>query len=362
MNVQPNQSNQSMQPQMSQTTLYLKGMHGFGDCFHQRGPLRHLLSVYKEVWLESSSVAIYWDLIRDYGLKVINKDSPLRTQKKNAVREISTFYKGDPALEIKGPRIDKQIWYRAKDVKHLGSVLGALCESLGVPLSLGQDFRLPINPSWKRKFDGRNLLQGNVQGKPVLVYRPLVTRMKEWGGCNARNPDAQTYANLFASIREQFYVVSIADVVPGFETICDFSPSPAPFRKADLELHYGQLPMDELAVLFDQAAMVYTSPGFAVPLAQAVTTPVVAVFGGYENSRSFSVGAQWTPYLGIDPINSCQCFMHSHPCDKRIDVPNALDQLRRFASHVSTVNANVTTVRNSNPSSSRTGAPKQTVG
>jgi len=102
---------------------------------------------------------------------------------------------------------------------------------------------------------------------------------------------------------------------------------------ADLEYHHGELTFENLAQLFAEASLVYAHPGFSVPLAQSVGTPVISVFGGYENSKSFSVGAQWAPYLGVDPINSCQCFLHSHPCDKTIDVPRALEQVRKFASN-----------------------------
>jgi hypothetical protein len=65
-------------------------------------------------------------------------------------------------------------------------------------------------------------------------------------------------------------------------------------------------------------------------LSQAIGTPVIAVFGGFECSRSFSYGHRFAPTLGIDPINPCQCFSHTHQCDKRIDLPAAHADIEEF--------------------------------
>lgn len=310
----------------AQRVLYLKGMHGLGDNFHQRLFIRrYLLSgQYDQVWLETSWVSVYWDLIEKYGLKVIVKDSNLRTQEKNAKREALLFCSDiAPQASHVVIRTDKQIWYRAKDIKETGSVLGAMSACLQE--SPGDyDFRLPLKQWWVKEFN--TLSTGwNTRGKPILVYRPLVERT-EWSGCPARNPLVDVYGELYASIRDKFFVVSIADVQQGKEWIVDRHGI-----KPDLTLHKGELPVEMLAVLVKQAAMTFCSPGFAVILSQAVGTSVACVFGGYENSQSFSAGARWAPYLGIDPINSCQCFQHTHTCRKEIDVPSALSRLQEFS-------------------------------
>jgi len=65
---------------------------------------------------------------------------------------------------------------------------------------------------------------------------------------------------------------------------------------------------------------VFTSAGFGVAMAQAVSTPSIVVFGGYESAKSFSLGAKLTPFVAIEPATPCDCFKHDHACDKRVDL------------------------------------------
>jgi len=298
-------------------------MHGLGDNLHLRSILREYWSSgkYDEIQLATSWVSVYWDFIQEGWLKVVFKPTDLRTQTKNAMRELHLFAK--PEFDPNASYITKQdVWFRAQDIRERGSVLAAMCAHLDVDIGVG-DFRLPINPAWESSYV-RSILK-LADDRPIMIYRPLIMRT-EWDGCAARNPDAQVYAKLYDSVRKDFFVVSVADLVPNVEWIADHEDA-----RPNLALHSGELPIEQLACLFSHAAMVYCSPGFAVIMAQAVETPVTCVFGGYENSRSFSVGAQWAPYLGIDPIKPCQCFQHHHPCDKRIDMPSALGNIKEFA-------------------------------
>jgi ADP-heptose:LPS heptosyltransferase len=155
-----------------------------------------------------------------------------------------------------------------------------------------------------------------------MVLRPLVERT-EWRGCAARNPDPIAYAALYNGIRHRFFVVSLADLVPGAEELVTD-------LRADICLHKGEMDIEAIAGLMSRAALTFCSPGFAVPLSQAIGTPVIAVFGGFECSRSFSYGHRFAPTLGIDPINPCQCFSHTHQCDKRIDLPMAHADIEEF--------------------------------
>jgi ADP-heptose:LPS heptosyltransferase len=175
-----------------------------------------------------------------------------------------------------------------------------------------------VPPAWKAQVDA---LIGRA-AKPVMVLRPLVERT-EWRGCAARNPDPVAYAALYNSIRDRFFVVSLADLVPGVEHMVTNLP-------ADICLHKGELDIEAIAGLMARADLTFCSPGFAVPLSQAVGTPVIAVFGGFECSRSFSGGHRFAPTLGIDPINPCQCWSHTHNCDKRIDLPAAHIDIEEF--------------------------------
>ena len=131
--------------------------------------------------------------------------------------------------------------------------------------------------------------------------------------------------NLFKLIRERFFVVSVADVENGKEWIVGSHPA-----DIDVRFEKGELTFEELAALFSVAKMVFTSPGFPVVLAQAVSTPVFALFGGYEDHRSFLGGARYSPYLGIDPINPCRCFSHGHRCKKQVDIETAKTRLLEF--------------------------------
>ncbi|WP_292130934.1 hypothetical protein [Mesorhizobium sp.] len=295
-------------------SILVRGMHGLGDNLHQRAVIRQLMAR-DEVFLESSWVAPYHDLVAA-GLKILRKATPLRTQSKNADREASLFHRGPLPPRAQEVRIT----YTPDLVRARGSVLAAMCWATATDYAAA-DFRMAVPAEWLQQ--AKLLFNAWQPRKPVLVYRPLVDRT-EWGGCRNRNPDHGAYAALFDAIRDDFFVVSIADLVPGQEWIVSRQ------IRADVELHKGELDFETLAGLFKLSAGVFASPGFAVILAQAVGTPVACVFGGYENSSSFAGGARFSPTLGIDPINPCQCFSHSHACQKSIDIPAASARLRAF--------------------------------
>lgn len=295
------------------TDILIHGIHGLGDNLHQRAIVRQCMQR-GDVWLESSWVAPYHDLV-SAGLRIIRKPTSLRTQKKNADRERSQFSPLLPPRDCE----HVSIRYSADGVRMHGSVLGAMCAEAGADIEPA-DFRMPVPDAWR---DRARAVVGLVS-KPILVYRPLVERT-EWGGCAARNPDEVAYAALFDSIRDQFHVVSVADLVQGVEWISGLAVD------HDQAFHAGELDFEALAGLFSISSMVFAAPGFAVILAQAVGTPVVATFGSFECSKSFSAGARFTPYLGIDPIHPSDDFQHDASRDKAIDLPAAKHRLGAFA-------------------------------
>lgn len=296
--------------------VYVEGMGGMGDNLHQRAVVRELMRTHT-VYLQTPWPSIYHDLVGDK-LKLVRKPTRLRTQAKNMGRQ-SALFTGAPTVFERS----MSVWYARDDVVSEGSVLGAMCKSAKVT---ERDFSMPVPVEWKTA--AANLAQmwdwdSNWNGKPLLLYRPLVART-EWGGCAARNPDYDAYAEIFRAIRGRFFVVSVADLVPRTEWVVGHDVH------ADLELHQGELTFEALAGLMAMASMSYASPGFATILAQAVGTPSICIFGGYENSSSFSGGAHLAPYLGIDPIKPCSCFQHTHPCQKQIDVPRAIARVTQF--------------------------------
>jgi hypothetical protein len=284
-----------------------------GDNLHQRAIVREWMEQ-RVVYLETPWPSIYHDLVGSR-LKLVKKATKLRTQAKNMVREKDQY---DTTLRAAYGQRKVRVWYTGKDVAQCGSVLDAMCVNAHVA---NRDFRLPVPEYWR--YATMSFLHGWANGKPLMVYRPLVMRT-EWSGCAARNPDPDAYAAIFNSIRHLFYVVSVADLVQGVEWLVGTDVEP------DLQLHKGELSFELLAGLMSRATLSYASPGFATILAQAVGTPSVCVFGGYENSSSFTGGARYAPYLGIDPIEPCRCFLHDHPCQKQIDVPRAIARITHF--------------------------------
>jgi ADP-heptose:LPS heptosyltransferase len=186
------------------------------------------------------------------------------------------------------------------------------------------DYRLPVPDAWKKPALTM-LARDNPTKKPVLVYRPLVAR-PEWRGGEQRNADPMAYAELFASIRDRFYVVSVADLEPGKEWII------GPRLITDKEFHGGELVFEHLAGLFSVADLVFTSSGFGAVLAPAVGTPVISIIGGYERAKWHESGARFAPYLAIEPVTPCSCSTSvcGRTCRKGVDMPAARTRIESF--------------------------------
>lgn len=292
---------------MTKRNLYIKGMHGLGDNLHQRALIKELYERFN-IYLETSWPQIYHDFPN---IKFIAKGTKLRTQLKNQSIHRDKFLRHN----LLGRNIRYlSISYSPQMIRNLGSVLKAMNHITGTQ---NEDFSLPVLDEWYDKV--RSI---NTHGKPILIYRPLVER-KEWTGGANRNPDFNAYYELFKFLNpEKYFVISIADIEPGQEWI---TSKPI---KADLEFHKGEMNFESLAALFKISNLVYCAPGFSAVLSKAVGTPVITVFGGYENSASFTSGN--TPYLGIDTIAPCQCFSHTHPCVKIIDLIKAKEKIGEF--------------------------------
>lgn len=286
------------------TPVYIQGMHGMGDNIHQRAIIKELYQNH-DIFLETSWPQIYHDFPE---IKFIAKGTNLRTQLKNQSVNSDKFF--DMNRFSRDMRLMK-ISYSPNWIRRFKSVLKAMLVSSG---TTNTDFTLPVPDKWIEPIDTKE--------KPILVYRPLVER-KEWTGAPKRNPDQEHYRDIFDHLNPQdYFVVSIADVVEDVEWI---TSKPI---KADLEYHKGELKFEQLAGLFKQADLVYCAPGFSAVLAKAVGTPVIVIFGGYENSCSFSEGN--SPYLGIDTVEPCQCFSHTHNCNKLIDIIQAKKRIGDF--------------------------------
>ena len=147
---------------------------------------------------------------------------------------------------------------------------------------------------------------------------------KEWTGGLTRNPDEPQYAELYEMLRERFFVVSVADLVANVEWTV------GPASRADVCFHRGELDVETLFGLAKRSALMFGAPGFITVMGQAVGTPTITIFGGYEDASSFSSGARFSPWLPIEPIRPCPCFTHSHKCRKRLDMPLAKKRIFDF--------------------------------
>lgn len=295
-------------------SLLVHGMMGLGDNLHQRAIVRDLMRRH-DVWLETPWPGLYQDLAAD-GLKLLSRETALRTQAKNAAREAALFT--DTASPV-GARI-LNVGYDLALVKKVGFLPAMAVHCDGSTEAL--DFRLPIPPAWSVK--AARWLRKWKPHKPLLIYRPLVER-PEWRGCRTRNPDPRSYARLFEEIAPDFFTVSVADLEPGAEWIV------GPEVATNVQCHAGELDIETLAALTAEAVLVFCSPGFALILAQAVGTRVACVFGGHESARHYIASGLYAPYLGIDPTPPCGCFRLDHACNKAIDLDAALPRIRRFA-------------------------------
>lgn len=284
--------------------LRVEGMLGLGDNLHQRAVIRHLAQSH-QVWLETPWPQVFHDL----PVRCVPRVSRLRTQTKNALRSVGQFAARPPA----GGR-RQRIWYSHEGIRRHGGFLAAMCAESGVPKG---DFSLPIPAAWHEQ--AQAWLDRWRPDRPLMLYRPLVERT-EWVGCAARNPDPVAYAALARSMRERYFVVSVADLAPRVEWTVS-----APIG-ADVECHAGELPFEVLAALAARAGLVWCSPGFMLVLAQAVRAPLVSVFGGHEAPRFYDHGFAENHFIG----RGCECFSKSHACDKTIDLDAARARLETF--------------------------------
>jgi len=294
--------------------MVVDGMYGIGDNLHQRAVLRELMRDF-DVYLISCHFTLYWDLVRQ-GLKVIFKPTRLRAQAKTIERERQLFHK--ITVPLNGVR--KKIWYNKVDIDKHGSILMSMFGEFGLRPEK-PDFSLPLMPEWRAA--ARGLIESWKPGKPLMVLRPIVRR-REWDG-DSRNPDPHAFDAIYRSIRERFFVVSVADLAPGLEWIVGDE------QDADVKLHQGELDFGTMAALWAEASMVLTPAGFGPVLAQAVGTPSITVYGGRESSRTTqAAGAHLAPTCSIDTVKPCDCHSHRHRCEKRIDVPKALERVNEF--------------------------------
>lgn len=309
--------NRPLSVEARKPAVVLDGRFGIGDAIHQRGVLRELMRDH-EVWLHSCHYRVYQDLV-EQGLKLIFKTTRLHAQAKTIARERAQFPHSPPPPD-KAPRFT--LAYNKDLIDQHGSILEAMAGCVGVKVR-PLDFSLPVRPEWVEAFKKR--FAWNTHGKPIMVYRPVVLR-PEWNGAN-RNPDTQAYSAIFRAVRDRFFVASVGDFEPAREWIV------GPEEDADVKLHQGELTFEDMAALWQEAAICFCNAGFAPVLAQAVGTPSIVVYGGREDyATTQRAGVHLAPTLGIDADQPCACHTERHDCgSKAIALEPAIQRARDFA-------------------------------
>lgn len=297
--------------------ILLRGMYGVGDCLHQRAILRVLLATGERVVLETFYSAMYEDLVRDRNLEL-----RLLCGIEPRVRDRRQAYL--PRGGANDRRVIRhQISYNRETIRRHGSILAAQFASAGLRMPEQPDFSLPVHELW-RAAAMEHVRRRSRLDRPLMVLRPSV--LNDVWLSRARAPDPVVYMRVYEAIRDQFTVVTVANIGQGGERFDGDEP------RADVNFTRGQLGFEELAGLFASARLVLTCPGFAPVLAQAVGTPVAIVYGGNESFRTTnSVGAHLAPTLAIEPIRPCACHLKNHDCDKTIDMSLAVQQIEAFA-------------------------------
>ncbi len=295
-------------------------MHGLGDNLHERAIVRELMR-HNEVWFKTSWPQIFWDMERE--LHLLPLKSPIGWMAKNEARSVALYGRTQPPL---GARVvnNGYLSQMPKGITAFGSVLGTMANVCGVQ-EVG-DFRMPIAPAWSAKADA--VIDRLKPTKPLMIYRPPIA-ISEANRLSAqakvaRNPDLDTYHALVSRIRDQYFVVSLADLMQGVERLI------GPQIAADAELHHGELDFETMAALMAKADLVFCSPCFMTVLAQAVSAPMICVFGGFESKESFSAGGRYSPWLPIEPVRPCACWDPACKHDKTIDVPAAHARIAQF--------------------------------
>ena len=297
-------------------------MAGIGDNLHERAIVRELARNH-EVWTKTSWPQIFWDMPQ---LRLLPVDSPTPWMRRNEQNHAASYSQTRAPVGMH-TILNGYLSLMPDGIKQFGSVLGVMAHVCGVRLV--KDFRMPIKPEWYAK--ARALLAKYSTTKPLMIYRPPMAvhnwRKRLITAKIARNPDLDANYELISSIREKFFVVSLANCT-GLENVI------GPQIQADVEFHRGQLNLETIIGLTGLASLVFCSPGFACVLAQAVGTPSICVFGGFESKESFSVGAKYAPWLPIEPINPCACWTHGCTHDKTIDVVDAKKKINAFIEDV----------------------------
>lgn len=259
--------------------MLVQGMRGLGDNIYQRAFIKALGG---EVWLDTPWPQLY----RDLPVHFVRPATQLRTQLKNIAR--GEQWSAQPA----GQMTIKVGYGREGIFPGMAKCFRRAPGVMDLP-----DFGPPP-----------------VAGRYVVV-RPVTVRA-EWRA-DTRNPLPEYIAQAAAEVRRRGYqVVSVADLEQGAEWALE------PMPPADVVFHRGELPVEQLLALVQDAAAVIGGIGWLLPAAIAAQVPAWIVCGGQGGFNApeliTSPGMDLSRIEFAVPDNFCRCTHKQHSCDKRI--------------------------------------------
>ena len=274
--------------------MIIQGMYGLGDNFYQRAIIRNL----GECYLYTPWPEVYADL----PVKCLKPQTQLRTQEKNINRgDSGRFHSG----ALGGRKI--RLCYDQR-----GTIIEALEQSIGVKFE-----RLDLSmPDLKKK------------RKPKILVRPCVVR-SEWPA-SSRNCNPQYIQQAVDALKDEFTIVSIADLEPGKEWL----EGEEPF--AHEKYHAGELSFPDIMTLLNECAGTIGSVGWILPASMAYRVPHLSIFGGWGSAngeqRVFDDRLDSSMVIRAVPDNFCMCSRHDHKCDKTIsNFGGKIEDFKRLA-------------------------------
>lgn len=269
--------------------MLINGMRGLGDAVYGRAFIKQLGG---QVWYDTPWPQLVEDLPN---VHCVQPSTPLRTQSKNIARH-TQWEKAPRGLQQRTPRYGQE------------GIITGLTRTFGVAPG---EFDLPPLPP-------------SPESGSYVVVRPATVR-REWRA-DTRNPlpDYIDWAAAEAAARG-YRVISVADLQDGEEWLVGSPP------QADVTYHKGELPVEQLLALVQDAAAVIGGIGWIVPACLAAKVPAWIICGGQGGYNAPELICPPVENITfVVPDNFCRCIQKQHDCDKRIS--NYDSHLARWAS------------------------------
>ena len=158
---------------------------------------------------------------------------------------------------------------------------------------------------------------------PYVLVRPVTVR-SEWRA-DSRNPRLGYVTSVALKAKELGYlVVSVADLEDGKEWALELPPS-------DIQFHRGELNVNQLMNLAQNADALIGGIGWIVLAAMAMNKPAFVVCGGqgqYNHPDKITDVSQANRITFAMPDNFCMCSQSQHQCNK--DIGNFDEIMNKF--------------------------------